>query len=192
MTAQSRIPHFCAMCGNPLIEAIPEGENRLRAVCPRCGHIHYVNPLPVCGTIPVWEDKVLLCLRAIEPRRNYWTLPGGYLESNESSFDGAIKRGFIAFQIPSRESPVISPWFDGSQTQKHLILPDGNGSAYRKGIHIMNMAAPGANCPEAVFSLRNGFDKRISAHCAEMGNTGLSCHKNIRPDFFLTIRLAYV
>lgn len=27
MTAQSRIPHFCAMCGNPLIEAIPEGEN---------------------------------------------------------------------------------------------------------------------------------------------------------------------
>lgn len=91
MTAQSRIPHFCAMCGNPLIEAIPEGENRLRAVCPRCGHIHYVNPLPVCGTIPVWEDKVLLCLRAIEPRRNYWTLPGGYLESNESSFDGAIR-----------------------------------------------------------------------------------------------------
>ena len=106
--------------------------------------------------------------------------------------DGAIKRGFIAFQIPSRESPVISPWFDGSQSQKHLILPDGNDSAYRKGIHIMNMAAPGANCPEAVFSLRNGFDKRISAHCAEMGNTGLSCHKNIRPDFFLTIRLAYV
>lgn len=91
MTAQSRIPHFCAMCGNPLIEAIPEGENRLRAVCPRCGHIHYVNPLPVCGTIPVWEDKVLLCLRAIEPRRKYWTLPGGYLESNESSFDGAIR-----------------------------------------------------------------------------------------------------
>jgi ADP-ribose pyrophosphatase YjhB (NUDIX family) len=87
----SSIPYSCAMCGNPLIEAIPEGENRLRAVCPRCGHIHYVNPLPVCGTIPVWEDKVLLCLRAIEPRRNYWTLPGGYLESNESSFDGAIR-----------------------------------------------------------------------------------------------------
>jgi len=41
------------------------------------------------GTIPLWEDKVLLCKRAIQPRLGFWTLPAGFLEVNESTQDGA-------------------------------------------------------------------------------------------------------
>ncbi len=84
-------PHFCCRCGAEMEQKIPEGENRIRSVCPSCGFIHYINPLPVCGTLPVWKDRVLLCRRAIEPRKNFWTLPGGFLEKNEPTSAGALR-----------------------------------------------------------------------------------------------------
>jgi|TARA_X000000950_G_scaffold275688_1_gene362445 ADP-ribose pyrophosphatase YjhB (NUDIX family) len=68
---------------------IPEGDTRLRAVCSACNTIHYSNPKVVAGTLPTWGDRVLLCRRAIEPRKGYWTLPAGYLENHESIVDGA-------------------------------------------------------------------------------------------------------
>ena len=36
--------------------------------CTVCGTIHYENPLNVVGTVPVWQDQVLLCRRNIERR----------------------------------------------------------------------------------------------------------------------------
>lgn len=45
----------------------------------------------VIGTIPVWEGKVLLCRRAIEPRYGYWTLPAGFMENGESTGEGATR-----------------------------------------------------------------------------------------------------
>ena len=67
-------------------------EDRERAVCPACGFIDYVNPINVVGTVPIWNDsQVLLCLRNIEPRRGFWTLPAGFLEAGEASADGAIR-----------------------------------------------------------------------------------------------------
>lgn len=63
----------------------------MRLVCDRCGHIHYENPKIIVGAIAAWEDKVLLCQRAIEPRLGYWTLPAGFMENNESAEAGAIR-----------------------------------------------------------------------------------------------------
>jgi len=68
---------------------VPEGDDRERAVCNRCGFIRYDNPRIVVGSVATWEGKVLLCRRAIEPRRGYWTLPAGYLEQNEAPEEGA-------------------------------------------------------------------------------------------------------
>lgn len=45
----------------------------------------------VVGTLPRWEDKVLLCKRSIEPRRGYWTLPSGFLENGETLEQGALR-----------------------------------------------------------------------------------------------------
>jgi ADP-ribose pyrophosphatase len=70
---------------------VPEDDNRPRYVCTSCGAIHYQNPVIVVGTIPVWEDKVLLCKRAIEPRYGFWTLPAGFQEIDESVDDGALR-----------------------------------------------------------------------------------------------------
>ena len=87
---------FCRLCGSAMERRIPPLEDRERAVCPRCGFIDYVNPINVVGTVPVWREpdgtvQILLCLRNIEPRKNFWTLPAGFLEVGETSAEGAVR-----------------------------------------------------------------------------------------------------
>ena len=81
----------CKVCGAEVRYAVPADDNRERAVCTACGTVHYENPLNVVGTLPVWEDKVLLCRRAIEPRRGLWTLPAGFMELGETTEQGAVR-----------------------------------------------------------------------------------------------------
>ncbi len=79
------------MCGTRVEHRVPADDNRDRAVCPACGHIQYVNPLNVVGTLPVWGDEVLLCRRNIEPRKGFWTLPAGFMELGETTEEGASR-----------------------------------------------------------------------------------------------------
>ena len=84
--------NFCSNCGTDrLTFSVPAGDNRPRWVCQQCHTIHYSNPKIVAGCLPIWEDKVLLCKRAIEPRLGYWNVPGGYLENGERVEDGASR-----------------------------------------------------------------------------------------------------
>lgn len=78
-------------CGSQVELKVPSGDNRERHVCITCGEIHYQNPKIVTGCIPVWEDKVLLCKRAIEPRYGLWTVPAGFMENGESTHAGAMR-----------------------------------------------------------------------------------------------------
>ena len=83
--------NFCSVCGQPVVARIPDGDNRLRFCCDHCGTIHYQNPRLVVGTVPFWQNKVLLCRRAIEPRSGFWTLPAGFMENGETTAQGAIR-----------------------------------------------------------------------------------------------------
>jgi ADP-ribose pyrophosphatase YjhB (NUDIX family) len=38
----------------------------------------------VLGCVPAWQSRILLCRRAIEPRRGFWTVPAGFMENNET------------------------------------------------------------------------------------------------------------
>ncbi|HSN46916.1 MAG TPA: NUDIX hydrolase [Casimicrobiaceae bacterium] len=83
---------FCSHCGSDRIELrVPDGDNLPRHVCAGCGTIHYRNPKIVVGCLPEWEDRVLLCRRAIEPRHGLWTLPAGFLEHGETVAAGALR-----------------------------------------------------------------------------------------------------
>jgi len=73
---------------------IPSGEDRRRLVCDDCGFIQYENPKIVVGVVAYWEDRILLCRRAIPPRIGYWTLPAGYLELGESAEAGARREAW--------------------------------------------------------------------------------------------------
>ena len=84
-----RLQNFCGQCGHAITRRIPPGDNRERDLCEKCGAVHYQNPRVVVGTLPVFADQVLLCLRAIEPRANTWTLPAGFMELGETLSQGA-------------------------------------------------------------------------------------------------------
>jgi ADP-ribose pyrophosphatase YjhB (NUDIX family) len=85
---------YCSGCGAPVELKRPEGDLLDRHVCIACGEIHYQNPKVVVGAVCSWQDKVLLCRRAIEPRAGFWTIPAGYLEIGESTEQGAAREAW--------------------------------------------------------------------------------------------------
>ena len=85
---------FCPICGAAVELKLPAGDTLERHVCSACGEIHYRNPKVVVGAVCTWQDRVLLCRRAIEPRAGFWAVPAGYLELGESTEQGAIRETF--------------------------------------------------------------------------------------------------
>jgi ADP-ribose pyrophosphatase YjhB (NUDIX family) len=83
--------NYCSHCGSSVVLKVPAGDTLPRHVCERCGTIHYQNPKMVVGAIPEWEDRILLCRRAIEPRAGLWTLPAGFMENAETTADAAAR-----------------------------------------------------------------------------------------------------
>ena len=82
---------FCSACGAATERRIPDGDNLERAVCSACATVHYVNPKVITGCIPVWQERVLMCKRNIEPRLGKWTFPAGFMELKETSAEGAAR-----------------------------------------------------------------------------------------------------
>jgi ADP-ribose pyrophosphatase YjhB (NUDIX family) len=82
---------FCSNCGAGVVQRIPDGDNLPRYVCEACDAIHYQNPKLVVGCVPEHEGKIILCRRAIEPRRGFWTVPAGFMENGETLPDAAAR-----------------------------------------------------------------------------------------------------
>ena len=83
--------NYCSHCGARVSLKVPPGDNFPRHVCDHCGTIHYQNPKVVVGVLATWDDKILMCKRAIEPRYGCWTLPAGFMENNETCGEAAIR-----------------------------------------------------------------------------------------------------
>lgn len=80
--------------GSQFVRRVPRGDDRERLVCVDCGYVQYDNPRVVVGSVVTWEDRILLCKRAIEPRKGFWTLPAGFLELNETAAEGAAREAW--------------------------------------------------------------------------------------------------
>ncbi len=72
---------FCPMCKAELKTKYEEDNKRL--FCPKCNFVYYNNSRPTASAVITDGDKVLLCRRDIEPCKNFWDLPGGFLEGGE-------------------------------------------------------------------------------------------------------------
>ena len=83
--------NFCSKCGAKVTLRIPDGDTLPRHICDSCDSIHYLNPRMVVGCVPEWEDRILLCKRAIEPRYGFWTLPAGFMENGETLAQAAMR-----------------------------------------------------------------------------------------------------
>ncbi len=87
--------NYCSNCGSNDIEhKIPEGDNRLRHCCPGCDMVFYDSPKVVTGCVAQWQDKILMCKRAIEPHIGTWTLPAGFMENRETLQEAAARETF--------------------------------------------------------------------------------------------------
>ena len=70
---------------------VPDGDTLTREVCETCGFINYINPKIVAGAVIHAGDRIVMCRRAIEPRRGFWTIPAGFMEQNETA-EAAARR----------------------------------------------------------------------------------------------------
>ncbi|HEU0196587.1 MAG TPA: NUDIX hydrolase [Nevskiaceae bacterium] len=91
---------FCSQCGHPMQRRIPDGDHFEREVCDHCGYIQYYNPKVIVGCIPVWQQRIVMCRRSIEPRLGYWTFPAGFMELHETAAEGAAREAAEESGVP--------------------------------------------------------------------------------------------
>jgi len=113
---------YCSQCGSEVTILVPEGDNRNRHVCQQCDFIHYQNPRIICGCLPTWEDKVLLCKRAIEPRLGFWTLPAGFMENGETVQEGAARETFEEAEADVELGPLYTVFNLPSINQVYMFF----------------------------------------------------------------------
>lgn len=181
LTERARIK-YCRVCGTLVAYLVPADDNRERAVCPSCRTVHYENPLNVVGTVPVWGAQVLLCKRAIEPRRGLWTLPAGFHELGETTAAGALRETIEEAGAQIELGPLFSVLNVARVGQVHLFYLATMRS---------QVLAPGSETLEARLfredevpwdeiafrtvreTLRYFFDDRrrgqFGVHCADIG-----------------------
>lgn len=82
---------FCSNCGSTIQYGKLDTEHMPRFFCPTCHTVHYQNPTIIVGCLPIWEDKVMLCKRGIEPQYGMWNIPGGFMENDETVEIGAVR-----------------------------------------------------------------------------------------------------
>lgn len=103
------------------VREIPSGDDQERSVCAACGFVDYKNPKIVVGSVADWEGKILLCRRAIEPRKGFWTLPAGYLELGETADEGAIREAWEEARARLRIDRLLAVYSVPHISQVQLI-----------------------------------------------------------------------
>lgn len=175
------IQKYCHQCGNKVVEKFVEGRNRM--VCEHCNIILYTNPKVIVGALCYWEDKVLLCKRAIEPRYGFWNIPAGFLEDNENAEVGALRE---VCEEAGTEARILQPYViynipQANQIYIHFLaeLTDGiirNGEESIETRLMLEEEIPWKEMAftSSTFALRHFFEERKS------GNFGV--HLGTFPD----------
>lgn len=83
---------FCPHCGKRFILKTIHGGKEL--LCRTCGFIFWLNSKPAVSAFLVKGKKVLLAKRAINPRKGYWDVFGGFTEIHEEPLHGLRREMF--------------------------------------------------------------------------------------------------
>jgi len=133
--------NFCHHCGAKLSFRVPPGDTLPRYVCDRCHAVHYENPKIVAGCIPRWENRVLLCRRAIEPRCGLWTIPAGFMENGETTAEAAQRETLEEATAKVAVGPLYALYNLPQINQVYLIfLADLTAPAFAPGQESLEVA----------------------------------------------------
>ena len=86
---------YCLTCGSKLIyRSWVEGDTSKQLCCSNsnCNYVHFLDPKLATGVVTLLDKKIILLKRAYNPRKDYWTFPGGF-----------VNRGEIVEQAAKRE-----------------------------------------------------------------------------------------
>jgi len=123
---------------------VPDGDNRERSVCSDCGFVAYENPKVVAGSVVVSDGRVLMCRRAIEPRRGFWTLPAGYMELGETLEEAAAREAQEEAEATISIDGILGVFTVARIGQVQVIFrarfADPLAPAYRAGLESLEVA----------------------------------------------------
>lgn len=83
---------FCPICASELETRLIDDKERL--VCPACGFILYINPSVAAGILLEDAGKVVLVRRGVPPSADYWALPSGFAEYEETIQETAVREAY--------------------------------------------------------------------------------------------------
>ncbi len=81
--------NFCPQCGTPLQDR--EAYGRVRRYCPACDRLIFRDPKVAAAVLVEKEGRVLLVQRAFGPFKGRWSLPAGFVESDEDPATTAFR-----------------------------------------------------------------------------------------------------
>jgi ADP-ribose pyrophosphatase YjhB (NUDIX family) len=172
----------CSYCGAPVSARVPSGDSLPRHVCDACDTIHYENPKLVVGCIAEWQDRILLCRRAIDPRRGLWTLPAGFMENHETTAQAAERETLEEACARIRTGPLFALVDIPHISQVHLFyrgeMIDGHHEAGEESLQTALLAESEIPWDEiafrsVTFALRAYFEDRRREQW-QMHSTALS------------------
>ncbi|MFC1538053.1 NUDIX domain-containing protein [Candidatus Latescibacterota bacterium] len=111
---------FCSVCGGNIDIVIHEGYRR--PVCVSCGHVVYVNPVPAVCLVVFDGNKILFVLRAVDPKKGMWCLPGGFIEWGESVSDSAKRELFEETAVTAGELSLLGVYDSITDSHRHVLL----------------------------------------------------------------------
>jgi ADP-ribose pyrophosphatase YjhB (NUDIX family) len=97
------------------------GEDKPRRTCPECNIFEYDNPKNVVGAVVVNDaGQILLCRRAINPRKGYWTLPAGFMELKETTEEGAAREADEEAEVKFKTDALLALYNVVEYGQVHI------------------------------------------------------------------------
>ena len=163
--------NFCSECGKPVEFRVPPGDHLPRYVCPHCATIHYQNPRIIAGCIPDHEGRILLCRRAIEPRRGYWTFPAGFMENKETVQQAAARESLEEAQAHVQIGSLLAVVHVLEARQVHIffraILPQAQFGISPESLEVglyaqTDIPWDDIAFPSIEFALRRYFSDRAA------------------------------
>lgn len=119
---------YCPDCGRKLTTRPHEGDQQ--PYCEACDRMFWEQPIPCADTAVIDGDQMLLIKRAHSPHEGTWTLPGGFIDVDESPREAAVR------ELQEETSVIVDP--------ADLILFDTCNLATPVGWHniIISFAIP--------------------------------------------------
>ena len=160
---------YCSNCAQEVTFRLVENDHLPRFVCDACGIIHYQNPKIIVGCVPVFEGKILLCKRGIEPQFGFWNIPGGFMENGESAEVGAMREAYEEAKIKATNKGLLSVFSVPHINQVHLHFvvelqePIWENTTESTDIQLFteeNFPWESIAFPSNVFSLKAFFENR--------------------------------